>query len=228
MKNNFLTIPDAPDYEINSDLIVRKKSTGRILKATPRIGKNFSTVTLFNNSKVIKRNVETFRKQAVTAFKDSKIKSDDWWQPIPSLNNRYEINPKGVLRNARSKQVLSMQNCKGFHGYALRLNNKSVRRTVKSLLWETHGITCRLSVCPPIATTIVKGAERLYFSTLADLSKFFVCTCNKKFDTVYRYIRRRPAAAYGWNITYHKPDDIGNVKMTVCKALKGVLHYAVS
>ena len=31
MRENFLTIPDAPRYEINSDLICRVKATGQIL-----------------------------------------------------------------------------------------------------------------------------------------------------------------------------------------------------
>lgn len=225
MKNDFLTIPDAPNYEINSKLVVRNKRTGYILKASPRIGKNFNTVTVCNNGKQIKRNVKTFRSQAVTAFKDSKLKHDDWWQPIPSLNNLYEINPSGVLRNALTKHVLTVQTSSHFRGYVVTIDGKSVSRSVKTLLWEAHGITHKLPHCVPVATTISKGAERLYFPTFAELARFFVRSLNKKFDSVRRQLQKRPATIYGWNITYHKPDDIGNVQMSGNKALKGVVHY---
>lgn len=31
MRNDWLTVPDAPQYEINSDLVVRNKLTGKTL-----------------------------------------------------------------------------------------------------------------------------------------------------------------------------------------------------
>lgn len=50
MKDNFLTIPDAPNYEINSDCVVRNKKTGKILKHT-FINGNPCVIILTNEKK---------------------------------------------------------------------------------------------------------------------------------------------------------------------------------
>lgn len=97
MRENFLTIPDAPDYEINSDLVVRNKTTGRVLKPIVKDGNAYYRLTL-GGAKF--RTAKTFRRQAVDAVGNSIF------EPIPSTGGRYEINNAGIVRNALTKKKL--------------------------------------------------------------------------------------------------------------------------
>lgn len=152
MRENFLTIPDAPRYEINSDLICRVKATGRILTLQNDY-KNFRHYSLRRPDKrgTFKRSPGTLRRQAVEFAKPQKT-----FLPIPSTGSKYEINTRGVVRNARSKKILKRKG----HGKCVELwfsGRKAVNRCVADLLWEVHGIikkdaSARFLFLPRIAT----------------------------------------------------------------------------
>lgn len=68
MKNNFLPIPDAPNYEVNSQGLVRNIRTGKILK--PYKCKNHSVPSIHIPKYNIRWTAESLRRQAVVFQKE--------------------------------------------------------------------------------------------------------------------------------------------------------------
>ena len=68
----------------------------------------------------------------------------DWWLPVPSLNCRYEVDPRGVLRNAKTKKRLRAYVRGTRKTYSVYVDGKKTSATVKSLLWEVHG---KMPIC---------------------------------------------------------------------------------
>ena len=135
MIDNFLTIPDAPNYEINSNLLCRNKLTKHLLtlQLRPGMAPYYSLRNKEKTKFTIKRSPKTLRKQAVAAAKP------DIFEPIPSANGKYEISPRGVVRNSKTKHILKRKG----HGHCVGLrlaNGFYVTRAIKDLLWEVHGI----------------------------------------------------------------------------------------
>ena len=209
MKKDFLTIPFAPNYEINSELIVRNKITGNFLKSYyAKANKNF-VVHLYVGAerKRCIRSVKQLRKAA-----EINAKGMDWVK-VPSLNYLYEISKSGCLRNVRTKRVLKLiTRADGSAYYQAVVNGKVTSRSPIGLLWECHGIMPKKKPQTPIPVTIQKGAEKKYFPTMKECAEFlskrvFLCTI---------YLRcilsRRESEIYGWNIKYHEPEDMTKVK----------------
>ena len=208
MRNDFLTIPEAPNYEINSQFMVRNKKTGRIKKSYYKKNTNSLIVKLWVDGRPLWRSVYYLREQAVAAVKDAKIKSDDWWITVSSLNNLYEINPRGILRNTKTKHVLKKFTVKNYACYHVTIN--SVRKTVnvKNLLWEVHGIIPSPSKIKPVSTTIFKNSRGLKFSSLLDTARFLHKFGDKTLTALYKKLRQRVAEIYGWHIIYHETDNL--------------------
>lgn len=196
IKEDFLPIPEFPNYEINSRLIVRSKKTGRILKATPKL----NSVHLYRDKKGFSRTIKTLRVQA-----ESVLDTRDW-QPIPSLKNLYEITPEGDVRNAKTKKILKVpeDNCCRFH-------KVGVKRHIKDLLWEVHGILYRPPHLP-VSVVIRKNNEAYYFKTLTTAAHFL----SKHVPLAESYIKfrlvKRKAEIYGWAITYHDEKSLASVE----------------
>lgn len=200
MKNDFLPIPDAPNYEINSQLIVRNKTTGRILKTRPR----YNTVTLCCNKKRFTSTVASIRRKAIAA------KEGGSWLPVPSLNNLYELNEKGLLRNARTKHLIKMRRGKIF---GVKINGKKYNVSQKSLLWEVHGILPK-KILTPISVTVEFNGEKIEFKSLYALSKFLTHKIYRSEQDLRRQFSRRVAEIAGWKITYHLSQDLTDVTDT--------------
>lgn len=103
MKNDFLLIPDAPAYEINSELCVRNVKTGRFLKPWCHCytKKFYVRLTVTPDGRTLSRQPRELRRQAVMS-----IGKGNFFLPIPSTNGRYEINPRGILRNVRTRRII--------------------------------------------------------------------------------------------------------------------------
>ena len=204
MRENFLTIPDAPRYEINSDLICRVKATGQIL-TLQNDNKNFRHYSLRSTDKrwCIKRSPETLRRQAVEAAKPQKQ-----FQPIPSTDGKYEISIKGVVRNAHSKQILKRKG----HGKCVNLwldGRKAIVRCVADLLWEVHGIIVKRRFCPvPVSAENKHG--KFFFSDMKSCARFLAGKIPYSFSKIYRLIFTRKPAVGEWTITYfdQHPADV--------------------
>lgn len=213
IKENFLTIPDAPDYEINSQLIVRKKSNGKILKSYKRPDRNGFTANVRDDKgKHIARDTKTFRRQAVTAVKDNHSHID-WWVTLPSLNFLYEINPRGILRNVKSKHIIKRFVLCGYQFFSVRINNNPKHVSLNSLLWEAHGIIAEKKKCthtPPIANVISDGSTVLNFVSLLDTAAFLSKRVFRSVHTILNKLyREHPNEIYGWNISYSPSESVG-------------------
>lgn len=189
------TIPDAPNYEINSKLVCRNKKTGKVLsKCDNQYGGKRYCLRVAGQKFCITRSPECFFAQARAAtLRDS-------FEPIPSLDYRYEIGITGKVRNAKSK--LPVKNSKGsvfvFHKGKVKVVS------VNSLLWEVHGIIKSTRMRRPC--TAEKTGSRKFFESMKACARFIAERVNRSVSTVYGLIFSRKAEVYGWHITFLDKD----------------------
>lgn len=201
MKDDFLPIPDAPDYEINSELICRNSKTDHIM--TPFLKKRNQNLyySLFSQSNHVGRDIvrtaKTLRAQAVAAVTDSTF------EPIPSLDGRYEVNNRGIIRNAKTKRIIKRDK-DGF----LHVLTKDGRIGVhpNTYLWEVHG-----SYRKPKRQKVKCSAEnewgKHFFDSLSACARFLASKVFLSFEAVkYYYLVHRKPEIYGWKITYYEED----------------------
>lgn len=176
-----MTIPDAPDYEINSNLIIRQKSTGRIIK--------------------------------------SKKCRMNRWEKVPSLQNRFELSIKGELRNVKTKRRLKLINHNRFCGYVVGIDGRNVNVTLRSLMFEIHGVEYYAHNAP-IECYATKDGVGKKFETLAALAKFLAGKSGAKIESVSRYLRRkpRPQSYRGWKLSYAPRNEWTPEKQKIANA----------
>lgn len=170
MRDDFLTIPDVPNYEINSDLQIRNKKTGRLLK-TARFpsGTRCCSIKHPDTKKSIRRSLKTFRQQAL-AYASTSV-----FYLIPS-NPLYEMNRAGIVRNAATKKVLKQcktESGKKFCDLLISTHPKKThgRRFINALKLEVFGegkIFCQKRV--PVVLS--KNDRRIYFETMTAAARF--------------------------------------------------------
>ena len=196
MKNDFLTIPDTPNYEINSQLICSNKFSKQTLtlQSRPNKAPYYSLRNKFTTKFTIKRSPKLLRKQAVAAAKP------DTFKPIPSTGGKYEISPRGVVRNSHSKHILKRRG----HGHcvALRLGNGSyVNRAIKDLLWEVHGIILTRRFRPqPCSAENQHG--KFFFPNMKACARFLAPKLFFAVSTVENHLHRRDKIIGEWSINY--------------------------
>lgn len=195
MKNDFLTIPDAPNYEINSQLICRNKKTGFILK--PKLGHNGEKYYRVNFAprKQSERSAKSFRRQAVAAAAQGK------YEPVPSLNNLYEFccyNNK--LRNIRTKKEVPARG-RG-RAFTVSINKTFFYTSVTMLRWELLGeIPPRNSgVSKPCFLS--KDNIQHYFNSRTEATKFLANTVFFSFSYIWQRIAKREENICGWHVNY--------------------------
>lgn len=215
LKDDFLTIPDAPNYEINSQLVVRNKKTGRLLKAAIR--KNRRIYWLISGGKRIGRTGRTFRRQAVAA------QHADWF-PVPSLGGKYELNYTGTLRNSSTKKILKIHDSNNFFGFYPIFDGKLKAVSLKSLMWEVFGITPPPSSRRvPVPCSAVKNGVRKSFDSLQALARFLAKDQYFSVGAARYHLNKRRSEFGGWIITYAPPDDwTADKELVSKKILKGV------
>ena len=194
IKEDFLTIPDAPDYEINSELVVRNKATGHVLKPIIKNGNAYYRLTLGG---VKFRTAKTFRRQAAEAVTNSTF------EPIPSTGNHYEINVTGIIRNALTKKKLKPYNksVRFFVGH-----NQCIYASINSLLWEVFGRIPKKKT--KISCTVENAHGKHFFPHMVAAAKFLAPKIYLTVGTLKNYFYQRRTEIYGWKITYFdKPTD---------------------
>ena len=131
------------------------------------------------------------------------------WLPVPSLNYKYELCSDGRIRNIKNKHILKPieTNC-----YVVYVNKRRIITTIKSLLWEVHGIVPEIQRLKKIPVTIKKGTDALYFETLRKAAKYLSPKINYHEYSINRFFTKRVAEICGWQITYHLPDDLSQVE----------------
>ena len=114
--------------------------------------------------------------------------------PIPSLNNLYEINSRGIVRNANSKQILQPLFC---------FAKLKTSRTVASLLWEVYGIKPKVRNSRPVSVSCKDHCGKKYFfNSLKSCAKFLSPKTKYPVKTLEDYLSDRKSEIGEWKIFY--------------------------
>ena len=202
MINNFLPIPAAPGYEINSQGFVRNIRTGRILKAYKH--KDRPTPKIHIPKYHIRQTAESLRHQAVIAHNEKDKETS--WLPIPSVGGKYEINFRGTVRNTKTKKILKPIICNGCKCVNLWRDNKQNNYSVNRLLWEVHG-QIKPKQHPRICSVkIIKEKEIHHFKFQKDCVIFLCERENYSESYVRKKLGNRVENFRGWKITYSESE----------------------
>lgn len=122
--------------------------------------------------------------------------------PIPSAQNKYEIDTRGNVRNAHTKYVLksSLQNQTPV--VHLFIDGKSIARSVRQLLWEVHGIKPTRLHLSPIPVWLFKDGEILYFECMKKAALFLSMKLFYTVKTIVNVMIKRQPEFKGWKIKY--------------------------
>ena len=196
MRENFLPIPDAPNYEINSKLVCRNIMTKHLLKLqTPKNKAPYYSLRVTGKKTCIKRSPKLLRRQAVAAA------SPHTFEPIPSTGGKYEINIRGVVRNAKSKQILKTKS-KGAC-VSLQLDaKKSISRSIKDLLWEVHGIIKPRRFRPRPCSARHSDYGYFTFDNMKDCARFLAPKVFLVVRSIYSHLIKHEQNVFGWSIKY--------------------------
>lgn len=115
--------------------------------------------------------------------------------PIPSLNNLYEINSQGVVRNAKTKHVIQPM-------VSVKVNGKCVSRSVNLFLWEVHGKRRKDAYAKTIPVSVEKNGEKYFFQSYAECARFFKKVEHYELPTTKKYLGQRREIIFGWKIKY--------------------------
>ena len=194
MIENFLTIPAAPNYEINRRLVCRNKKTGYVLKRhKDKNGSDYYSVRT-PAGKIYCRSPKFLWRVAKVAAKE------DTFEPIPSLGYRYEINTYGAVRNARTKQILKTKR----NGKCISLQigtGKYFCRAIADLLWEVHGQIIKRRFRPqPCSAENSHG--KYFFRTMKDCAHFLAPKLFLSVGVVNTRLNKRIESIGDWKITY--------------------------
>ena len=134
------------------------------------------------------------------------------YEPIPSLNYRYEVNERGYVRNARTKKRLKRYKYnKGGSAYYVKLRKKADGSvydiSVNQLLFEVHGkIPAESPFRRAQAVTLINGLERRYFPTIQKAAKFLSGRVNRCVSQIRHILAARKTELYGWSVIYHEKE----------------------
>lgn len=200
IQSGWLTIPDAPNYEINSDLQVRNKITGRFLKLSiKKRGANYyqlwqNTVT----GKVIARKPESLLMQARAALAVTNF------APLLPPFDLYEVDKRGRCRNRLTKKLLQ---CRNSNQYSLhnQLTKKTCSRSVNDLLWETHGQ--KKSGFRRVPVWAEHPSGKFYFTTCIACARFLKDILHYSLQTLITYFKKRKPTIGDWKFTYLVDDE---------------------
>lgn len=194
-KADFLTIPEAPNYEINGYLKVRNKTTGNILKGERRPNRNVVMVLLTTPNGKIKRSTNVLYREAIDTL------STTIWRPINSLGKKYELSPGGDVRNRKTKKLLKPINHDGETYYMLHGDGKYFNKSRRSLLNEVylHDIPRKR---PPIKVQISKDSKSYHFETIKDCARFLAERIFYTVPYIEAKLHCRPPTFLGWSLKY--------------------------
>ena len=200
MRNDFLIIPDAPNYEINSEFICRHIPSGRIITSHQHNhGRTYLTLRDTDGT-IITRTPFSLRRIAVAAV------TPDTFEPIPSLDYRYEINRTGTVRNVKTKRIVKLI-AKNRKSISFRDSDRNfICRNIDELLWEVHGRHFK-STKQPCPCSIQRGSEFLYFPSLRACAIFLADKLFYTVSHIAHQLCKRPPIIADWHITYLNPDS---------------------
>ena len=126
------------------------------------------------------------------------------YEPIPSLNYRYEVNERGYVRNARTKKRLKRYK---YNKLRKKADGSVYDISVNQLLFEVHGkIPAESPFRRPQAVTLINGLERRYFPTIQKASKFLSGRVDRCASSIRHILAARKTELYGWSVIYHEKE----------------------
>ena len=147
-------------------------------------------------------------KKSQQIYQRSLHKTAEDWQPIYSLNCRYEMNQFGDVRNAKTKKILKAKVLKNKKLLIVRVYiapYKIVGRSIQQLLWETHGILPKIRAHPKVAVNVSNEDENYYFESMKAAARFLSDKVFYSVITIHRYLWKKRLPKIGeWKITYHE------------------------
>ena len=207
VKSSWLTIPNAPEYEISPDLQVRNKITGHILRTCKkRLWQKYEYYQLYTKGTRISRTGKSLRRQAEAA---ALAELGDDWYPVPSLNNRYEFNDKNQLRITETKQLMHLYPKNLYHVHTAT-GRKYI--SIANLRWEVFG------EIPPFGShvrkpvIISKGRTTLHFDCHKHAAQFIAKEQFYSLSSIARFFKSRQTQIFGWTINYleNEMTNVGN------------------
>lgn len=115
--------------------------------------------------------------------------------PIPSLDNLYEISPRGEVRNVKTKHALQPT----IH---VQINGKCVGRSINALLWEVFGTRRKDAYAKEIPVSVEKNGEKYFFQSYSECARFFKKVEHYELPTTRKYLGQHREIIYGWKIKY--------------------------
>ena len=109
--------------------------------------------------------------------------------PIPSLNNLYEINPRGEVRNAKTKHVIQPM-------VHVKINGQCVGRSINAFLWEVYGTRRKDAYAKEIPVSVEKNGEKYYFQSYSECARFFKKVEHYELPTMKKYLGQLIAGVF--------------------------------
>lgn len=184
-------------YEINKKGVVRNAKTKKILKQN----KPNSYSLRFGN----KQSTHSVARLLAEVFEDK-----EQYLPIPSLDYKYEISNRGIVRNVRTKRTLRKFFSKfGTPFFSFKIKGSYTQRNLSQLLWEVHGILPKkISFLPSVEVTIQKGVKHYSFPSITKCAKYLAPIEQYSFSWIRCQLVERRKNIYGWKIFYREPEKI--------------------
>lgn len=197
-KTDFLTIPEAPNYEINGLLKVRNKTTGKLLKGW--IEKKSKARHVFLTFKYKKYRGRIFRVDGLYQKALAAWNRRDWY-PIPMLGDRYELNYDWQVRNAKTGQILKPTIAYGNLHYFFRINGK-LKNFLLSTLVNNAFRTGIKRKKRRVGVRIQREGKAYFFYSLRACGKFLANHVAYTPDVIKNKLCKRPKELFGWLIKY--------------------------
>lgn len=207
-KIDWLTIPDAPNYEINGYFKIRNKTTGKFLKLYRRQNpKHTPIITLYNNGRTVQRVVTAFYNSAVVHAKGEKF------LPIKSLGNRYEIScDTDEVRNAKSKKIITPRIRGNYIQFTFQIRRngkvKNIHKSLNQLYLEVFGYPYRRKRRPVQVVArqpnhgIGISGNGYCFKSIKDAKDFLATKTRFAADWIRHLLNWRKTEIDGWLISY--------------------------
>ena len=137
-----------------------------------------------------------------------KVTRQNDWQPIYSLDCKYEMNGCAQVRNAKTKKLLKVITSHKRTYPMVRVYHKPYKvtcRSIQQLFWETHGKIPKVKVPKIVPVTIFRGNEIYYFESREAAARFLADKIYYSKSSIIRWLRRdRLNEIHGWKIIYHE------------------------
>ncbi|MBQ7704495.1 MAG: hypothetical protein IJT73_03575 [Selenomonadaceae bacterium] len=189
--STYLTIPYAPNYEINGKLNVRNKKRGKKLKNQKGV------VNLFVNGKKMVRSLRQLYMAAIDGYYD--VYDNNQWSPCSLLKGRYEINGKGELRNVKTKYKLKLGKDRR---YTVRIDGQQICILLQDLLLDVFGIIYKKARNAPRAVILRKDSFAQYFTSLNAAAHWLSNKIHYAPNTLRTYMSKKQKELFGWQIEY--------------------------